>query len=195
MSQHLEEQHWGTKYPGDMGNVEEPMPISNSEPESCVHRLCKKLEEVKDTDEKIHLLINAYIPFDRREIYEFAIISAANHEMGGPLADAWAAKMEQAYQKARIFYKEDSDFPYIAELRAKTFQKKKQRELKTMIEESKVLRGTILLILGLAMGAFGIWAGDVITCEYQSIAYAGLVPFLAGLLLFVNSKKKEQQKK
>ena len=96
-------------------------------------------------ERKLSLIKSFPIPNTKEDIYEFAVLAATNIDVnshdnyGKKLSDAWLAKLEQAYQKAKIVLDGDS--------RLKEIQKLYDNKRKS-IEESKDERGSILLLIG-----------------------------------------------
>ena len=72
----------------------------------------------KTDEQKISLIRNFPIPNTKEDLYEFLILSKSNIEIDAyentqiksaklALSDAWKAKFEQAYQKAKLLFKND----------------------------------------------------------------------------------------
>lgn len=105
-------------------------------------------ENISKTDEqKINLIRSFSIPNNKEDIFEFIILAASNvdyqvYGMGDQgvinasqraVSEAWVAKMEQAYHKAKISFKNDPDFNEIKTLYEKTtnkLEKKKKGKVK-----------------------------------------------------------------
>lgn len=73
-----------------------------------------KLEQVKSPEQKDDLIRNFYIPNTKEDICEFFILAVSNIKAEDDCADAWLAKLEQAYQKARLAFGNDSSFSEIS---------------------------------------------------------------------------------
>lgn len=106
-----------------------------------------KLEKV---DSQIVSLIKNYtIPNTKEDILEFLILASSNidfkvyglekqqYQMNNPaqleISDAWIAKFEQAYQKAKILFGESEEFKNIDDLYKKTMKKLKFAKSKGLI--------------------------------------------------------------
>ena len=89
-----------------------------------------KLENTKSVDNRIALIRTFSIPNAKEDIYDFFILAISNIEAGGEETDAWLAKLEQTYQKARLLFGSNSDFSYFQELYEKA--KKQKSQMKTM---------------------------------------------------------------
>ena len=70
---------------------------------SPVNELAKKIEKTTSVAEKIELITNFYVPNTREDIYDFFILAVSNLEDANyDTDDAWLAKLEQTYLKAKI---------------------------------------------------------------------------------------------
>ena len=110
--------------------------------------------EQKRNDRKIELIRSFPIPNTKEDLFEFIILAASNMEsVSNPtLSEAWASKFEQAYQKAKFSFKNDSDFKKIY-----TFYKEK----KELYEENKPQpkdEGSTLIIIVIVICIFGLAA-------------------------------------
>ena len=100
-------------------------------------------ENISKTDEqKINLIRSFSIPNNKEDIFEFIILAASNvdyqvYGMGDQgvinasqraVSEAWVAKMEQAYHKAKISFKNDPDFNEIKTLYEKTTNKLERKK-------------------------------------------------------------------
>lgn len=122
------------------------------------------------TDEqKINLIRNFSIPNTKEDIYEFMILASSNidlklYGMGAvgdvatataaqrAVSDAWIAKFEQAYEKARIGFGDSSDFMNI-----QTIYNNKQKQLRLKKLEVPLIFSVLfgimfLLIITLIVG-------------------------------------------
>lgn len=100
---------------------------------------------VSKTDEqKISLIKNFSVPNTKEDMLEFMILATSNidtevynsmkshSESEKRLSNAWLAKMNQVYEKAKISYSNDKDFKQIAELYEKVnkgIEKSKRKKL------------------------------------------------------------------
>lgn len=120
-----------------------------------------KLEKV---DSQIVSLIKNYIiPNTKEDILEFLFLASSNidfkvyglnkqqYQMNNPaqleISDAWVAKFEQAYQKARIIFKESKEFNDIENLYKKTMRKLKFYKLQMLILVAGALVLEFLIII------------------------------------------------
>lgn len=115
-------------------------------------------------DQKVSLIRSFSIPNTKEDIIEFMILASSNidmklyglHDQGvltaaqRELSDAWLAKFEQAYQKAKIMLKGE-DFKNIQELYNQTHKKLKFEKMKVPLS----IIGPFLFVL-LLIGFCGI---------------------------------------
>lgn len=121
---------------------------------SPVEALAKKIEKAASLDEKIELIANFYIPNTKEDIYDFFILAVSNLEDNWyDTDDAWRAKLEQAYHKAKLTFGNTPEFAYLEQLYTKTRKKitKRERSISAIFRKNKVaFIATILALVGLA---------------------------------------------
>ena len=83
---------------------------------SVVKELADKLERISSSSERCDLIRNFYIPNTKEDIFEFIILSASNTDCETKETSAWIAKMKQAYEKAKVAFKDSSDFEKIEKI-------------------------------------------------------------------------------
>ena len=78
----------------------------------------KKLENADTENKKIELIRTFPIPNTKEDIFEFIILASTNitGELRKEIVDAWLAKLESCYQKAKLVFGDDSDFSKIQEI-------------------------------------------------------------------------------
>ena len=121
-----------------------------------------------DTDEqKISLIRSFSVPNTKEDVLEFMILASSNVDMSiygwgdkGALtesrkavSEAWIAKMEQVYEKARLTFGNNSEFQSIEKIYSKKIKevKRKRREKwVTLIGMNVGAWGVLLLILSLS---------------------------------------------
>lgn len=131
---------------------------------SPVNELAKKVEKATSLDEKIELITNFYVPNTKEDIYDFFILAVSNLEDGvHDTDDAWRAKLEQTYHKAKISFGKTPEFEYIEKLYNRTRSKVSKRWLSIFIRKNKMACisvllvgiGLLLLIVGLVLRSNG----------------------------------------
>lgn len=127
---------------------------------SPVEALSKKVEMASSLDDKIELIINFYIPNTKEDIYDFFILAVSNLEdKRYETDDAWLAKLEQAYHKAKLSFDNTVEFEYLEKLYIRTRKKVNKREhgIAAIFRRNKIAIVTVLSIGGgILMTAIGI---------------------------------------
>ena len=120
----------------------------------------QKLESTKSVDSRIALIKTFAIPNAKEDIYDFFILAISNIEAGGDETDAWLAKLEQTYQKARLLFGSNSDFSYFQELYDKAHKHKSKRKLSAFIAKWWMcLLGALVTVIGLCLEIMGWFKG------------------------------------
>ena len=96
---------------------------------SSVKELALKLADCETSEQKIDLIKNFYIPNTKEDIYEFFILATSNIKNGDEDIDAWSAKLEQAYQKAKLSINGTIEFHELSLIYKKTKRKKILKKL------------------------------------------------------------------
>lgn len=132
--------------------------LRNIKTESPINELAKKIEQTASVDEKIELITNFYVPNTKEDIFDFFILAISNLETNRlDTKDAWRAKLEQTYHKAKISFGNTSDFEYIEKLYSKTLSKISKSGVTNFIKNNKSLSINIFLITsGIIFIATGI---------------------------------------
>lgn len=118
---------------------------------SPVEILAKKIEQASSLDEKIELITNFYIPNTKEDIYDFFILAVSNLEdKWYDTDDAWRAKLEQAYHKAKLSFGNTPEFEYLEKLYTRTRKEvnKRERGMAAIFRRNKVACITAFLIGG-----------------------------------------------
>lgn len=123
-------------------------------------------EEITKTDEQKISLIRSYpIPNTKEDLYEFVILAGSNidtdlydgtvQKTDARLAvsDAWKAKLEQAYQKARIVFAGDSKLAEIQEIYDSTHKSIKKQKGKTWRQLGYIWAGILAAFIFLIIFA------------------------------------------
>lgn len=127
---------------------------------SSVEALAKKVELASSLEDKNELITNFYIPNTKEDIYDFFILAVSNLEdKQYDTDDAWQAKLEQAYHKAKISFGNTDEFEYLEKLYIQTRKevRKRERGISAVFERNKVTCVTALLFgVGILMIIIGI---------------------------------------
>jgi len=132
--------------------------LRNLKTNNSVSELVKKIAKASSVDEKIELITNFYVPNTKEDIYDFFILAVSNLEDTiYDTDDAWYAKLEQTYHKAKISFGNSSEFDYIEKLYNKTRAKVSKRGISNFIRKNKMLCVySLLVIMGLLVLTMGI---------------------------------------
>lgn len=127
-------------------------------------------EEITSTDEqKINLIRSFVIPNTKEDLYEFLILAGSNidtesYNIDGTMrttdarlavSDAWKAKFEQAYQKAKLLFAGDQRFEEIQALHSSIHVSIKKAKSKSW-KEAGIIWGIFIVMLVLPLALIGI---------------------------------------
>lgn len=154
---------------------------------SPVNELARRIENATSLELKIELITNFYVPNTKEDIYEFFILAVSNLEdTYYDTDDAWQAKLEQTYHKAKLLFGNTPEFEYIDELYKKTNDHIAKRGLKTFIRKnSKLIIRVIAFLLGLFLILSGaVYANIAPVDESGNVNYGGTVILcMVGMLI------------
>lgn len=120
----------------------------------------RKLENAKSANARIALIRTFTIPNAKEDIYDFFILAISNIEAGGDEIDAWLAKLEQTYQKARLLFGSNADFSYFQELYDKAHKHKSRRKLDAFVARWWMcLLGALITAIGICLIIMGFFKG------------------------------------
>lgn len=109
-----------------------------------VEKAKRDFEEQKK-QQKISLISNYSVPNAKEDIYEFFILAISNIEAGGCCKGAWLAKLEQAYQKAKLVFDDPVKLDYLTSLYDKVSKKQK---IKKLVGPVVCAIGVVMMIIG-----------------------------------------------
>lgn len=157
---------------------------------SSVSEFAQKLEETEDIEKKIDLIRNFHIANTREDIYEFFILAISNINADGRDIDAWYAKLEQSYQKARLLFGNTSEFQYLNQLYNEVKKKKTIKMFKMNIKRSKLMQILLLGAIGGFMMILGFFGGSISgdpDSPFYMIGMVGLFPLLGAMGLAISA--------
>lgn len=116
----------------------------------------------KTDEQKINLIRSFAIPNTKEDIFEFMILAASNIDLKlygstdatdkssskRAISDAWLAKFEQAYEKAKFSFAMSPDFLNIKEIYDKKIRRLEQEERRKKNSERMTLIGLIAIPVG-----------------------------------------------
>ena len=137
-----------------------------------VRELSQILQKVSSSEQKIDIISSFYIPNTKEDIYEFVILAAANIEIDSYAAEAWYAKLVQAYQKAELSIKDTQEFLYISKLYKKAKRKHDSLSFLRFLKRNKYM---IVVLIGIIMAISGCKVGGGIGTLIGVIGMFGVV--------------------
>lgn len=123
--------------------------------DSRAYELTKKLELAETVEQRKDLIRNYYVSNTREDIYEFIILASSNIESDGPEADAWRAKLDQAYGKAVLVFEEGPELDRIKKLYEKTSLQHIAKSSFDAILQNRALQCGALFIAGIVLRVAG----------------------------------------
>lgn len=116
----------------------------------------EKLERTETREKKAILIRNFPMTNTKEDIFEFMILASSNiaGESDETIFNAWCAKFEQCYQKAKLSFSGDVDFEKIQQLYSQTVEKAEKE--KTIHGVNKVGSSVSIFLKSLPNPIFGI---------------------------------------
>lgn len=102
---------------------------------NALNDLVKKLENADTEEKRSYAIKNFPVPNTKEDIFEFMFLASSNVEGDDIVSNAWVAKVEQCYQKAKLILSEDPGFANIEELYNNVCSKVKKAKFKTTISK------------------------------------------------------------
>lgn len=122
---------------------------------SCVKELAVKLEQTKSPAQRDDLIRNFYIPNTKEDVCEFLILAVSNIKADDVCEGAWRAKLDQAYQKAKLSFNNDPSFEEIEKLYLSASKDVNADKIVRKILKNKYSIPLIALIIGIIMQIIG----------------------------------------
>lgn len=172
--------------------------LRGSEKNNTVEAFADKIAKTKSINKKIELISNFYIPNTKEDIYEFFILAITNINTEDGCVDAWQAKLEQAYHKAKLSFGNTSEFEYISSLYEKALKQKKARQFNRNFGRLwKFVLGAILILIAGFMFIYGTFKGSESgdpDSPYYAMSVIGFFPGMGGVALFIMGLTKKNNK-
>lgn len=168
---------------------------------SPVETLAKKIEQASSLDEKIELITNFYIPNTKEDIYDFFILAVSNLEdKWYDTDDAWRAKLEQAYHKAKLSFGNTPEFEYLEKLYTRTRKEvnKRERGIAAPFRRNKtVFIGSVMAMVGITLLAIGIimMINKVEVGAFLLLMSISCFCFIPAISEFTKDERKSKKKK
>lgn len=153
-----------------------------------VQEFSLRLEKAKNEQQRINLIRGVAIPNTKEDIVEFMTLAVANfdaeyyvaHLDEEDVSDAWLAKIEQCYQKAKLSFG-DEEMTAIERLYQTIKQKKDSA--------SRKKHGKTILAIGMILFGLGLMA---LQNYFYPIGFFGIPILIIGIVLL---RKKNKQAK
>lgn len=115
-----------------------------------VHEFASQLAKAGSHQEKVSIIRNYPIPNTKEDILEFMILASANvgSNLENNLSAAWQSKIEQAYQKARLLFKDEKELCRIQSIYDQVCAKlDKERKIKNAIKAGRPIISELMPVL------------------------------------------------
>lgn len=135
--------------------------IRGSKASNSVKEFAMRLADAENDMQKITIIQSFPIPNNKEDILEFLILAATCFDpsenllgdgMKKDISDAWRAKIEQSYQKAKLLFANDADFSKIQTVYGQTCARIKESADKARKRK----------IVHLLLRTIGLWGGLVV---------------------------------
>lgn len=168
--------------------------LRGSNTSNVIKEFAEKLGKTMLFSSKHELISNFYVPNTKEDIYEFFILAISNMTTDYQCEEAWKAKLEQTYHKAKLSFGTTPEFDYIDKLYAVTMKKYQTRLLERKMKIGyKYAIGALLLIIGIVMAIFGIFMAEKSGNDdspFYAIAMIGIILSIVSPLFFIKIKHK-----
>lgn len=145
--------------------------IRGSSATTAVKEFAAKLDTATTEYQKESIIRSFPIPNTKEDIFEFMILASSNidEHLNKNVFNAWIAKFEQCYQKAKLSFKQENDFVKIQAIYEKT-----QKEIKK-IRRKGPLRKTLIIVIPIVAFilinvAFWSWIASSYNNEEEEVA-------------------------
>lgn len=159
--------------------------LRGSDNANAIKDFALKLEKTKSFDKKNELISNFYIPNTKEDIYEFFILAISSITTDDRCEQAWKAKLEQTYHKAKLSFGNSSEFEYVDKLYSKTMKQYKNKSFHRFMQKRwKYILGGLLIILGVSFMIFGFFRGSASGDEdspFYMLSLVGMMIAMGGI--------------
>lgn len=132
--------------------------LRGSSTTSAVKEFASKLDNVTTEYQKANIIRSFPIPNTKEDIFEFMILASSNidEHPNKEVFDAWIAKFEQCYDKAKLSFKQDSDFVKIQSIYDRTIKEIRRIKRKGPLKKFLIIAIPIVVFI-VANIAFWSW--------------------------------------
>ena len=130
-----------------------------------VQEFAIKLEKANSRQGKMAVIRNFPIPNTKEDVFEFLILASSNvgNDLDNDISDAWQSKVDQAYQKAQLIFKNKDELAYIQNIYNQVIDKlvkaRRIRNIKKVnffISEITPYLPNIIVVVGWLMSIFAL---------------------------------------
>ena len=136
--------------------------IRDSHISRAMREFTSKLEHLHSLEEKVELIRDFPITNTKEDVFEFIILASSNlaGNMPRALYEAWISKFEQSYQKAKVLFKNTSDFEIVQKIYNETQKKiRKDNLVQNAKSAQKKTSGAGSSIFTVILTNMGVFAG------------------------------------
>lgn len=161
--------------------------FSGLEASRSIKEFTQKLAAMGTTEQRINLIKSFPIPNTKEDIMEYMILASSNigyHEdinarrEQADYEEAWLTKFIQAYQKAKLVFEHDNDFPKIQTMYENALSRRENIEKEHKI---KLLKDFILKNIGTTLGIAILLAAfimDITGANSSLVELAGIITLI-----------------
>ena len=113
--------------------------LRNAKASESIKEFTAKIEHATSEEQKITIIRNFPVPNTKEDILEFMILASTNivNSANDNTTEAWQAKIEQTYQKAKLSFNSDAEFSKIQDLYEQASQKIRKKSNDNKINNVK----------------------------------------------------------
>lgn len=173
--------------------------LRGSNVDNVVKDFADKIGSTKSVEKKNDLISNFYIPNTKEDIYEFFILAVSNLTTDSKCEEAWKAKVDQTYHKAKISFGNTFEFEYIDKLYKKTMNQYRSKTFNRFINNSwRYLIGSIVTVVALVLMIWGGFKGSESgdgDSPYYMLSAISMIIFMLGISIFHWATQKKDKSK
>ena len=145
--------------------------LRGSSATGAVKEFASKLDKATTEFQKANIIRNFPIPNTKEDIFEFMILASSNIDdhPNKEIFDAWIAKFEQCYDKAKLTFLQDSDFSQIQSMYTRTIKEIRRIKRKGPLKKFLTIAIPILIFI-VANIVFWSWIASSYPNEQEEVA-------------------------
>lgn len=146
--------------------------LRGSSTASAIKEFSAKLNSATTEYQKANIIRSFPIPNTKEDIFEFMILVSSNidEHPNKEVFDAWIAKFEQCYEKAKLSFKQEADFVKIRAIYEKTNKEIKAIRRKGPLKKVLKIVVPIILIVGLNIAFWSWMISEANSMEEKEVA-------------------------